>query len=267
MIDIPEQIRLTQSPARFKVVPAGRRSGKTERAKRNIIRAAMNPRGFKFDDPQFACAAPTFNQAKSIYWKDLKRMIPTWMKVRTSETDLQIDLITGAMIRVVGMDKPERIEGSPWDGIILDEYANMKEGAWEENVLPALTDRKGWAWLIGVPEGRNHYYDIYKNACGPWNINQPKGDWDGFTWKSIEIMEPEEIERRRAQMDPLTFQQEYEASFINFAGQAYYPFREELHCAPLRQNYNPQAELIVCLDFNVDPSIAVKRWSFRRGTR
>jgi hypothetical protein len=257
MIDIPEQIRLTQSPARFKVVPAGRRSGKTERAKRNIIRAAMNPRGFKFDDPQFACAAPTFNQAKSIYWKDLKRMIPTWMKVRTSETDLQIDLITGAMIRVVGMDKPERIEGSPWDGIILDEYANMKEGAWEENVLPALTDRKGWAWLIGVPEGRNHYYDIYKNACGPWNINQPKGDWDGFTWKSIEIMEPEEIERRRSQMDPLTFQQEYEASFINFAGQAYYPFREELHCAPLRQNYNPQAELIVCLDFNVDPGVAV----------
>jgi hypothetical protein len=257
MRDIPEQVRLGESPARFKVVPAGRRSGKTERAKRHVVRSAMDPRLFNFDDPQFACAAPTFNQAKSIYWKDLKRMIPTWMKRRTSETDLQIDLITGAMIRVVGMDKPERIEGSPWDGIILDEYANMKPGAWEENVLPALTDRKGWGWLIGVPEGRNHYYDLYKNAQGPWNIRNEGQDWDAFTWKSIEIMEPAEIELRRSQMDELTFKQEYEASFINFAGQAYYPFLAEDHCAPLLQHYNPKAELIFCLDFNVDPGIAV----------
>ena len=253
--EIPEQVRLVQSPARFKVVPAGRRSGKTERAKRRVVRALIDPRTFNFEDPNFACAAPTFNQAKSIYWKDLKRMIPSWMKASTSETDLQINLITGSMVRVVGMDKPERIEGSPWDGIILDEYANMKEGAWEENVLPALTDRKGWAWLIGVPEGRNHYYDIYKNAGGPWNIRNGE-DWDAFTWKSIDIMDPEEIERRRSQMDPLTFAQEYEASFINFAGQAYYPFREETHVANLRQLYNPKAELIFALDFNVDPGIA-----------
>lgn len=248
----PEHTRLLESPARFKVVPAGRRSGKTERAKRRVVEAAMDPTTFNFDDPNFACAAPTFNQAKSIYWKDLKNMIPKWMKVRTSETDLQIDLITGAMIRVVGMDKPERIEGSPWDGVILDEYANMKEGAWQENVLPALTDRKGWAWLIGVPEGRNHYYDTYMNArSDAWP------DWDGFTWKSIEIMDPEEIELRRSQMDPLTFQQEYEASFINFAGQAYYPFQHDTHTDRLRQKYNPDAELIICLDFNVDPGVAV----------
>ena len=257
LIDIPEQVRLVQSPARFKVVPAGRRSGKTERAKRRIIRAAYDVPSFQFPDPMFACAAPTYNQAKAIYWKDLKRMIPAWMKLRTSETDLSIELITGATIKVVGMDKPERIEGSPWDGLILDEYANMKEGAWEENVLPALTDRMGWAWLIGVPEGRNHYYDTYKNAQGPWNINNKGKEWDAFTWKSIDIMNPEEIQRRREEMDPLTFQQEYEASFVNFAGQAYYSFTEAEHCAPLLQNYNPRGELIFMLDFNVDPGIAV----------
>lgn len=249
----PEHTRLIESPARFKVVPAGRRSGKTERAKRRVVEACMDPTTFKFDDPNFACAAPTYNQAKSIYWKDLKNMIPNWMKIKTSETDLQIDLITGAMVRVIGMDKPERIEGSPWDGVILDEYANMKEGAWQENVLPALTDRKGWAWLIGVPEGRNHYYETYMNA----KYDPDWSDWDGFTWKSIDIMDPEEIELRRSQMDPLTFQQEYEASFINFAGQAYYPFNHDTHVDSLRHKYNPDAELIVCLDFNVDPGVAV----------
>ena len=261
--DIPEQVRLMNSPARFKVVPAGRRSGKTERAKRRIIRAAMDVANFNFPDPMFACAAPTYNQAKAIYWKDLKRMIPKWLIHRILETDLSIELITGATIRVFGMDKPERMEGSPWDGIILDEFANMKEGTWEENVLPALTDRKGWCWLIGVPEGRNHYYDTYKSAQGAWNIltRDPEtgkfGDWDAFTWKSIEVMDPEEIQQRRSQMDELTFRQEYEASFINFSGQAYYSFSEHTHCARLLQKYNPQAELIFMLDFNVDPGIAV----------
>jgi len=258
MIDHPEQMRLVYSPARFKVVPAGRRSGKTERAKRRIVRAAINPQTFQFDDPMFVCAAPTYNQAKSIYWKDLKAMVPKWaMKGRPSETELVIRTIMGSELRVVGMDKPERIEGSPLDGIILDEYANMKPETLEAHVLPALTDRLGWAWLIGVPEGRNHYYDTYQNARGPWNVREPNGDWDAFTWKSIDIMPPDEIERRRSQMDTLTFQQEYEASFINFAGQAYYTFNEDIHCAPLKQHYNPKGTLIVCLDFNVDPGVAV----------
>ena len=254
-----EQQRLLQSLARFKVVPAGRRSGKTERAKRFIVRQALDVRTFNFDDPMFICAAPTYMQAKSIYWKDLKKMVPKWaMAGRPSETDLAIPLITGATIKVIGMDKPERIEGAPVDGIILDEYANMKPEAWEANVLPALTDRKGWAWLIGVPEGRNHYYDTYKNALGPWNIDTAEqGDWDGFTWKSIDIMDPVEIEQRRGQMDPLTFQQEYEASFVNFSGQAYYPFNEAEHVASLRPEYNPSGEIMISLDFNVDPGVAV----------
>ena len=250
---IPEQTRLIESTARFKVVPAGRRSGKTERAKRRVVRAAMDPRTFNFPDPMFICAAPTYNQVKSIYWKDMKMLIPKWMKRRVSETDLSIELITGSTIKLVGMDKPERVEGSPVDGIILDEYANMKSGTWEENVLPALTDRKGWAWLIGVPEGRNHYYDTYMRA----KYDAEFTDWDGFTWKSIEVMDADEIELRRSQMDQLTFQQEYEASFINFAGQAYYPFTADEHCGNLRPHYNPKGELIFCLDFNVDPGIAV----------
>lgn len=264
MIDHPEQLRLKNSKARFQVVPAGRRSGKTERAKRRIVRAAIDPRTFNFDDPMFVAAAPTYNQAKSIWWKDLKAMVPKWaMKGTPSETELVIRTIMGSEIRVIGMDKPERIEGSPLDGIILDEYANMKEEAWEANVLPALTDRKGWGMLIGVPEGRNHYYDKYKNALGPWNVKtfdeniKQFGDWDAFTWKSIDIMDPLEIAQRRSQMDELTFQQEYEASFINFTGQAYYAFTEEDHCDNLLQHYNPQGELIVCLDYNVDPGVAV----------
>jgi hypothetical protein len=249
-----EQQRLVDSPARFKVVPAGRRSGKTERAKRRLVEASISGES-EFANPNYFAAAPTRDQAKRIYWDDLKTLSPRWSVRKTSETELSIWYVTGAMLSVVGMDKPQRIEGSPWDGGVLDEYANMKPEAWGENVRPALSDRFGWAWLIGVPEGRNHYYDTYNNALGPWNVSNG-GEWDSFAWLSSDILPAAEIESARATLDELTFQQEYEASFVNFEGQAYYPFDRAFHCAGLRENYNPKADLVFCFDFNVDPGTA-----------
>lgn len=250
-----EQHRLMHSQARFKVVPAGRRSGKTEKAKRRLVECCLSGAS-RFADPNYFAAAPTRDQAKRIYWEDLKLLSPKSVVRKISETDLSIHYTTGAMLSVVGMDKPERIEGSPWDGGVLDEYANMKEVAWGANVRPALSDRDGWCWLIGVPEGRNHYYDTWNDAIGPLNINNG-GDWDGFTWFSSDILPPHEIESARRGLDELTYRQEYEASFVNFEGQAYYPFDRVIHCAQLRDRYNPKADLMLCLDFNVDPGIAV----------
>lgn len=243
-----EQRRLVTSPARFKVVPAGRRSGKTERAKRQIIRAALSA---KNSDARFAAAAPTRDQAKQIFWTDLKAMInPILLSGRPSESELRISLVNGSEIWVVGMDKPERIEGRPWDGIVLDEVANMKATAWPENVRPALSDRKGWAWLIGVPEGRNHYYDLAQRARS--GVDK---EWDYFSWPSADILDPAEVESARRDLDPLVFAQEYEASFITFEGRCYYNFTQDTHAWRLR--YNERAPLIFCFDFNVDPGVAV----------
>ena len=249
----PEHIRLINSTAQYKVVPAGRRSGKTERAKRHVIGQAIAAVG---DSPNFFCAAPTRDQAKRIYWNDLKAMVPPHLRARRPiETDLIIELINGATIQVLGMDKPERIEGTPWNGGILDEYANMKEQTWPENVRPALADRSGWCWLIGVPEGRNHYYDVYKYARA-----DTTGLWDAFTWTSAEVLvlygKGHEVDAARHDLDPLTFAQEFEASFVNFAGQAYYQFNEAIHCGPVRDQYRATADLHFCFDFNVDPGVA-----------
>jgi hypothetical protein len=209
-----------------------------------------------FPDPNYFAAAPTRDQAKRIYWDDLKALSPKRTVRKISETELSIWYHTGAMLSVVGMDKPERIEGSPWDGGVLDEFANMKEIAWKANVRPSLADRGGWCWLIGVPEGRNHYYDTWNDALGPLNISNG-GDWDGFTWFSADILSPEEIESAKRDLDELTYRQEYEASFVNFEGQAYYPFDRTIHCTALAEHYNKAADLMLCLDFNVDPGIAV----------
>ncbi len=246
----PVQTRLRTEPHRFKVVPAGRRSGKTELAKRKVIVEAIRATGW--DDPRFFAAAPTRDQAKAIYWNDLKAMSPRTLVTGVSESHLSINYVNGSSVHVVGMDKPERIEGSPWNGGILDEFGNMKASAWGENVRPALSDRLGWCWLIGVPEGRNHYFDLNQYA-----LTSGDPDWASYSWPSSDILPASEIAAAKRQLDPLVFQQEYEASFINFVGRAYYAFTSETHCAKLRHMYDPREPLSFCFDFNVEPGVAV----------
>lgn len=243
----PEQIRLWKENKRFAVVPAGRRSGKTELAKRRLVVSLADDKDWR--DPRYFAAAPTREQAKRIFWKDLKELIPADWVSRIYEGELCIQTRSGAELWVIGLDKPERIEGAPWDGGVLDEYANMKESAWTENIRPALSDRKGWCWFIGVPEGLNHYKDLADYAQ---SARDP--DWGLYTWPSSEILPPEEIESARRVLDERTFRQEYEASFEGSSGRVYYAYdraRNEDPSIGVREHL----AIAVCCDFNVDTCV------------
>ena len=97
---------------RFPLVPAGRRSGKTERFKRFLVKRANKVAGIYF------AAAPTHDQAKKIFWDDLKAMtLSTTHSKQPSESNRIIFLNNGSEIHVIGLDKPQRIEGIPWTGV------------------------------------------------------------------------------------------------------------------------------------------------------
>lgn len=243
------QNRYLTCDSRFVVVPAGRRSGKTECAKRRLIRRALLDN--RHADPWYICCAPTHGQARRIFWRDLKTMIPRqFMAKPPAEGAMSIHLANGAEITVAGLDAPERIEGRSINGAVLDEYGNMKASVWGEHLRPALSDRMGWCDFIGVPEGRNHYYDLYKQAQA-----DESGEWSTFTWTSEEILPAKEIEAAKRDLDELTFNQEYRASFVTFTGRAYYAFDEGLHLGETA--YNPALPLIFCFDFNVSPGVCV----------
>lgn len=216
---------------------------------------------------RYFAAAPTRQQAKNIYWQDLKDLTRNFWLKPPSEGQLII-YVNGsygpAEIHVIGMDKPERIEGQPWDGGILDEYANMKPHAWTENVRPALADRKGWCWLVGVPEGRNHYYDMVLDCCegaipetipgdGVYYINHDTG-FGYFSWHSGDILDSAEVSAARRELDEKTFKQEFEGSFENFDGLAYSSFGTH-NLSSIE--YDPMRPVWVGMDFNVDPMTAV----------
>ncbi|MCH7490014.1 MAG: hypothetical protein IID05_04890 [Gemmatimonadetes bacterium] len=195
--------------------------------------------------------APTHKQAKRIFWRDMKSLCPKWAITRILEGDLTIRLFNGAEITVLGMDAPDRIEGRSIDGVVCDEQGNMKPEVFNENIRPCLSSlgRPGWAWLIGVPEGRNHYYQAFKQAS-----RGEDPEWSAHTWFSSEILDPKEIAQLKKDMDLLTYQQEFEGAFIDFSGRAYYAFGDH-NIAPVQ--YCPREPLIFCFDFNTAPGVAV----------
>ena len=251
----PEQQRYLKSKKRFNISHAGRRGGKTEIAKRRLIKRALN---FELPQGRFVLAAPTHRQAVDIFWDDTIALVPRWALYGQSTRSISISyrkikLLNGATIEILGMDKPERIEGPPLDGFVGDEFGNFKPTVWGQNVRPALDTkgREGFADLVGVPEGKNHYYHLVDEA-------ELKDDWDVFTWHSNEII-PEAAEQALGDLDTLTYNQEYGGMFISFRGRAYYTFNKDLNCPPDGERilYNPAFPLDFCFDFNRIPGNCV----------
>jgi hypothetical protein len=257
LIDHPVQTALVNDQKRFKVVPAGRRSGKTERAKRYVVKEAMKSPGSYF------VAAPTRDQVKRIYWNDLKRLSFCSMfgADSHSESELQIRLPNGSSISLVGLDQPQRIEGVHWSGGIIDEVGSTKANAWPENISPALDtfdpSRPGyrpWCWLIGVPEGLNHYHDIAEYAR---TSNDP--DWGLYTWFSSDILPPDVILAAKKRLSPRQYRQEYEASFEGVSGRIYEDFCDSNITTEVLM---PHEEILWAHDFNFTPmssAVCVRR--------
>ena len=240
-----------RSKSRFNICHSGRRSGKTEIfGKRKVVLKAL--RGNKEGNWRGFIGAPVRHQAKKIYWADIKALIPKkFLAKKPNESDLVVELINGSQIHVVGLDRPERIEGIPWDHGLLDEYGNMRERAWTEHIRPALSDRRGSCDFIGVPEGRNHFYELVEKV-------KLRGDdsWKVWHWPSWEILSEEEVEAAKGDLDVEMFRQEYGGEFIAFSGLAYYSFRSNAHVGDYKDLYDTSKPLVLCFDFNVSPGVA-----------
>ena len=242
------QQELIACRARFIVNVAGRRSGKTEIAKRRLWESALD---CTRQSGRFIAGAPTYGQAKRIYWEDLKAMAPQGCVRQIKESELTIVLVNGARISCVGFDKPVRAEGDPIDGIVLDEYADMKPSVWTQTVRPGLSTmgRPGWANFIGKPRGRNHFWRLWQDAA-------TRDNWARFHWSAEEILSAQEIQDLRDDLPDMEYQQEIQANFVNFSGRAYYAFTDENKQEGLHTLYDPQRPLEVSLDFNIAPGTA-----------
>ena len=151
------------------------------------------------------------------------------------------------MIELKGTENAMALRGRSLSGCVLDEAAFMDSGVWFEVLRPALADKQGWALFISTPEGTaSWFYDLWCFA------GEDDNDWKRWSYTTIEggNVPPEEVEAARAQLDPRTFRQEFEASFENLSGLVAINFSEENISKSVQDI--PQLPLWIGLDFNVD---------------
>lgn len=167
--------------------------------------------------PRYAYIAPLYRQAKAIAWDMLSRYARVFADTEINQAELRVDFPNGGQMRLYGADNPDSLRGIYLDGVVFDEYAQMRPRVWHEVVRPALADREGWAIFIGTPMGKNHFYDLYQDA-------QEDPDWHTalYTVADTGVIPAEELASARRIMAPEQFAQEWLCSWESALVGAYY---------------------------------------------
>ena len=231
---------------RFRVLISGRRFGKTYLAISELARFA------RFPNKKVWYVAPTYRQAKSICWSELKQRLDkvNWIS-KINNSDLSIELVNGSTIALRGADNEQSLRGIGLDFLCMDEFADIHPSAWVEVLRPTLSDKLGSALFCGTPRGFGNWaYDLYSKGLAD-------KEWKSFQFSTLdgEQVSEKEIDQAKDDLDERTFQQEYLASFVNYSGMIYYNFdRNKNIINEFNKNFNT---LWIGLDFNVDPMAAV----------
>lgn len=217
----PGQIQVFTDPARFKVVAAGRRFGKSFLARVTLIVEALkmkNEFGYDLKDKDVWYIAPTFQQGKDTQWHLLKEMCKD-VTESTLENTACITLKNGRRIQIKGSDRPDTLRGVGLSYAVLDEFAFMKPEVWELIISPTLTEVKGSALFIGTPDGKNHFFDLWDNS----NKGASGDDWKAFHFNSTDnpFLPQDEIEKKKNSMSVEAYNQEFAASFSSAGSGAF----------------------------------------------
>lgn len=208
------QLSATLRKYRWAVIVTHRRFGKTIWAINQLIEASKYATK---DNPRYAYVAPTYTQGKAIAWDFLKHYSRHVPGMIVHESELRVDFPTGARIRIYGADKPDALRGLYLDGAILDEYAQMAPRTFSEILRPALSDRNGWCYFIGTPQGKNALYEQYKMAT-----KDPAWFSALFTVADTQLIPAEELASARAMMSEAEYAQEFMCSFTAAISGAYF---------------------------------------------
>lgn len=221
LIEIPYEPRKLQSylheniaKHRFSCIVMHRRAGKSVMAINHLIRDAAST---KREMARYGFLTGTYKQAKSIVWDYLKMYTAPIPGVKYHETELRCDLPNGARIELLGADNYQTLRGRFFDGIVMDEMADMPEPVLPTVVRPALADRQGYLIVTGTPRGHNAFYELYHESMkdDAWFCHLAKASDTG-------ILPQEELEAARTMMSESAYEQEFECSWqANIEGAVY----------------------------------------------
>ena len=239
---------------RWAVIVAHRRCGKTVACINDLIVKALLENK---KHAQYAYIAPFYSQAKSVAWRYLERFSEPFM-TKANQSELWVELVNGARIRLFGADNPDALRGNFLDGVVMDEMADMKPSVWGEIIRPLLADRIGWATFIGTPKGHNAFYDIFNEA-------QKNPNWYTKVLRADQtnLLPQAELDDAKASMSDNQYEQEFLCSFEAAILGAYYG-QEMRRLTDLERittvDYDPMFPCHTVWDLGYNDSTAIIWW-------
>ena len=223
------QIPIHENKARFRVVKAGKRFGKTKLALFELMQASG-----RCPNEVFWFIAPTYRQAKSIAFFDLLWMLPKQCIKRKLENELMVILQNDARIELKGADNEDSLRGPRLKMVVFDECAYIKEYLWNDIIRSQLVDLKGKALFISTPKGKNWFTYLGNEAKRKQEMGDK--DWAYFYYTSFDnpTLPREELEKIRDTIPETTWNQEYMALEQDFVGQKYSEFNFDRNVEELK---------------------------------
>ena len=240
-----ERKEILRHPARFKVITAGRRFGKS------VLGLMFLLKGQMLQGENRWYISPTYRQGKLTVFPILKSIIRNQPDWKVNETELSCTRL-GATIAIKGSDAADSLRGAELSRVVLDEYAYQKAGVFEEVIYPMLTTTHGNAMMIGTPDGfsSNNFYDYFLKGQGDDN------QWKSWQYKTIDggFVDQKELELAKSNLDERAYKQEFMASFETAANRAAWAFDRSKHVVKAEEL---SSYFIIGIDFNVDYMTAV----------
>ena len=211
----PIQQEIITNPARFKILNAGRRFGKS------LLGGYLATYQALQSNQRIWVVAPT-NALTEKIWREIYSWFigplnPLVENIYNSRGSFKLLLKNGSWIECKSTDDPTGLLGEGLDLLIMDEASRIKEIAWKESLRPTLSDRMGKMVAISTPKGsKNWFYESYRKGVKqednykawnmPTNANPhfPEAEW-------------QQIIQELGEDNP-TFRQEFLAEFIDDVG-------------------------------------------------
>ena len=205
----PKQSIIAASPAKRKILVAGRRFGKTTLFSRVACDAFLQGK-------RVLEAAPVAKQTNA-FWTRTKRYLRPLTDsgvAKKWDTDRVIEMGEGHIQAQTAFDA-DTLRGDWADVLLLDEYSFMDESAWTVVGAPMLLDKDGEAWFAFTPNRRNHAFRLYSQA-----ISDESGTWAYIHGTSYDNphLSAEALENITSDMTEDMIQQEIMAEFLEDQG-------------------------------------------------
>jgi len=207
------QQEVHNSKARFRIVVAGRRWGKTLMSLMDMLR-------FMIEHPGCMCywVVPKYKHLIAV-----SKSIRDWIPLELVKTQYQlqqlyryIELHNGAKVWFHSCEDPDSLRGVGLDYVVMEEAAMMRDEVWSAIIRPTLIDSGGKALIITTPKGKNW---VYKEFLLAKSGEFP--EYECWQRSSLDRLSKEELEKERATIPEDIFRQEFLAEFIDSGGSVF----------------------------------------------